>query len=82
MRYLKSLPKMTRDQLVRLIAGMAIPPMLLPPESKPERVTETALGRVRIPHPRPHTYQAPHCGAEQRDPVPILRGRGARPQRR
>ena len=44
MCYLKSLPKMTRDQLVRLIAGMAIPPMLLPPESKPERVLRPHLG--------------------------------------
>ena len=36
MRYLNSLPKMTRDQLARLIAGKAIPPHLLSPEPKAE----------------------------------------------
>jgi hypothetical protein len=36
MRYLNSLPKMTDDQLARLIAGNAIPPQLLPPEPKAE----------------------------------------------
>ncbi len=35
-RYLNSLPKMTRDQLARLIAGKVIPPQLLPPEPKAE----------------------------------------------
>ena len=35
-RYLNSLPKMTGDQLARLIAGKAIPPQLLPPEPKAE----------------------------------------------
>ncbi len=32
--------------------------------------------------PRPHQYEAPHCGAQQYYTLPILRGRGARPQRR
>jgi hypothetical protein len=36
MRYLNSLPKMTGDQLARLIAGKAIPPQLAPPEPKAE----------------------------------------------
>jgi len=36
MCYLNSLPKMTGDQLARLIAGKAIPPQLLSPESKAE----------------------------------------------
>jgi hypothetical protein len=36
MRYLNSLPKMTGEQLAILIAGKAIPPQLLPPESKAE----------------------------------------------
>ena len=36
MCYLTSLPKMTGDQLARLIAGKAIPPQLAPPESKAE----------------------------------------------
>jgi hypothetical protein len=36
MYYLNSLPKMTRDQLGRLIAGKAIPPQLRPPEPKAE----------------------------------------------
>jgi hypothetical protein len=34
MRYLNSLPKMTGDQLARLIAGKTIPPQLLPPQAK------------------------------------------------
>jgi hypothetical protein len=38
MRYLNSLPKMTGDQLARLIAGKAVPPQLLPPEPKVEPV--------------------------------------------
>ena len=37
MRYLNSLPKMTGDQLARLIAGKAIPPQLLPPEPRLNR---------------------------------------------
>jgi hypothetical protein len=36
MRYLNSLPKMTREQLARLIAGKAMPPQLLPPEPNAE----------------------------------------------
>jgi hypothetical protein len=36
MAYLNSLPKMTGDQLARLIAGKAIPPQLAPPEPKAE----------------------------------------------
>ena len=82
MRYLNSLPKMTRDQLARLIAGKAIPPQLLPPEPKPERVVRPHLGGSEFRILDHITHQAPHCGAQQRDPVPILRGRGARPQRR
>jgi len=38
MRYLNSLPKMTGDQLARLIAGKAVPPQLLPPEPQAESV--------------------------------------------
>jgi hypothetical protein len=38
MRYLNSLPKMTRDQLARLNAGNAIPPQLLPPEPQAKPV--------------------------------------------
>lgn len=38
MGYLNSLAKMTGEQLARLIAGKPIPPQLLPPEPKPERV--------------------------------------------
>ena len=44
MRYLNSLPKMTRDQLARLIAGKAIPPQLLPPEPKAEPVMRRPMG--------------------------------------
>jgi hypothetical protein len=44
MCYLNSLPKMAAEQLARLIAGMAIPPQLLPSESKPERVLRPHLG--------------------------------------
>src|ERR1035437_5606384 len=36
MRYLNSLPKMTREQLARLIVGKAMPPQLLPPEPNAE----------------------------------------------
>ena len=36
MCYLNSLPKMTRDQLARLIAGKPIPPQLVSPEPKAE----------------------------------------------
>ena len=36
MCYLNSLPKMTGDQLARLIAGKAFPPQFLPPEPKAE----------------------------------------------
>jgi hypothetical protein len=36
MCYLNSLPKMTRDQLARLIAGKATPPQILPPKPKAE----------------------------------------------
>jgi hypothetical protein len=36
MRYLSSLPKMTSEQLARLIAGRAIPSQLIPPEPKAE----------------------------------------------
>jgi hypothetical protein len=34
--YLNSLPKMTGEQLTRLIAGKAIPPQLIPPKAEPE----------------------------------------------
>jgi len=36
LHYLNSLPKMTGEQLARLIAGKAIPPQLLPPEPNAE----------------------------------------------
>ena len=45
MRYLNSLPKMTSDQLARLIAGKAIPPQLLLPEPKAEPVIWKPSGR-------------------------------------
>ena len=44
MCFLNSLPKMTREQLARLIAGKVIPPQLLPPEPKPERVLRPHMG--------------------------------------
>ncbi|MGO8789760.1 MAG: TOTE conflict system archaeo-eukaryotic primase domain-containing protein [Terriglobia bacterium] len=44
MCYLNSLPKMTGNQLARLIAGKPIPPQLLPPEPKPERVVRLHMG--------------------------------------
>src|ERR1035437_9223748 len=50
MRYLNSLPKMTREQLARLIAGKAIPPQLLVPEPKVvlERITHPVGPEFRI----------------------------------
>jgi hypothetical protein len=48
MRYLKSLPKMTGNQLARLIAGKPIPPQLLPPEPKPERVVRLHMGATEF----------------------------------
>jgi hypothetical protein len=44
MRYLNSLPKMTGDQLARLIAGKAIPPQLAPPEPKAEPEIRKHMG--------------------------------------
>jgi hypothetical protein len=44
MSYLNSLPKMTRDQLARLIAGKAIPPQFLPPEPDAEPVIRGHAG--------------------------------------
>jgi hypothetical protein len=44
MRYLNSLPKMTGEQLARLIAGKPIPPQLLPPEPKAEPVMRPHMG--------------------------------------
>jgi hypothetical protein len=50
MCYLNSLPKMTGDQLARLIAGKAIPPQLAPPEPKaqPEIRRHTGGPEFRI----------------------------------
>jgi predicted Zn-ribbon and HTH transcriptional regulator len=48
MRYLDTLPKMTRDQLSRLIAGKTIPPQLAPPEPKPELNVTRQHGTFRI----------------------------------
>jgi hypothetical protein len=50
MCYLNSLPKMTGDQLARLIAGKAIPPQLAPPEpkSEPEIRRHTGGSEFRI----------------------------------
>jgi hypothetical protein len=48
MRYLKSLPKMTGDQLARLIAGKAIPPQILPPEPQAEPVIWRPMGRAEF----------------------------------
>jgi hypothetical protein len=44
MGYLHSLPKMTGEQLARLIAGRAIPPQLLPPEPKSESAMRRPSG--------------------------------------
>ncbi len=44
MRYLNSLPKMTSDQLARLIAGKAIPAQLVPPESEAEPAMRSHRG--------------------------------------
>jgi hypothetical protein len=50
MCHLKSLPKMTGDQLARLIAGKTIPPQLLPlqPKAEPEMRRRTAGPEFRI----------------------------------
>jgi hypothetical protein len=50
MHYLNSLPKMTRDQLAGLIAGNAIPPQLMPPEttSEPMLWRSTVVPSFRI----------------------------------
>ena len=48
MSYLNSLPKMTREQLARLIAGKTIPPQLAPPEPKPELKVTRHSGAFRI----------------------------------
>ncbi len=48
MSYLNSLPKMTREQLARLIAGKTIPPQLAPPEPKPELNVTRHSGAFRI----------------------------------
>jgi len=44
MRYLNSLPKMTGDQLARLIAEKPVPHQLLPPEPKREPVMRPQMG--------------------------------------
>jgi hypothetical protein len=44
MCYLNSLPKMTGDQLARLIAGKAVPPQLLLPEPKVEPEIRRPMG--------------------------------------
>jgi len=44
MRYLNSLPKLTGEQLTRLIVGKAMPPQLLPPEPNRERVVRPYMG--------------------------------------
>jgi hypothetical protein len=48
MGYLNALPKMTRDQLTRLIAGKAIPPQLTPPKAEPVRWRPTGGPCFRI----------------------------------
>ena len=48
MSYLDSLPKMTREQLARLIAGKTIPPQLAPPEPKPDLNVTRHSGAFRI----------------------------------
>ena len=50
MCYLNSLPKMTGDELARLIAGKAIPPQLLPqePKAEPEMRRHTGGPEFRI----------------------------------
>jgi hypothetical protein len=48
MHYLDSLPKMTRGQLSRLIAGKAMPAQLAPPKPRPELNVTTHSGGFRI----------------------------------
>ena len=48
MCYLNSLPKMTRDQLARLIAEKPIPPQLTPPKAEPEMRRHTGGPCFRI----------------------------------
>jgi len=48
MRYLSSLPKMTFDQLTRLIGGMANPPQLTPPKAEPVKWRPTGGPCFRI----------------------------------
>jgi hypothetical protein len=48
MSYLDSLPKMTREQLARLIARKTIPPQLAPPEPKPELNVTRHSGAFRF----------------------------------
>jgi hypothetical protein len=48
MSYLDSLPKMTREQLARLIAGKTMPPQLAPSEPKPKVNATRYRGGFRI----------------------------------
>jgi hypothetical protein len=76
MRYLNSLPKMTREQLARLIAGKAIPPQLTPPKTEPVRWRPTGGPCFRILdhiHTPLHTIgqnnvtRCPSCAEEGHD---------------
>jgi len=76
MCYLNSLPKMTREQLARLIAGKTIPPQLAPPESEPElNVTRDSRGLRILDHIRTdlrtvghnNVTRCPSCAEEGHD---------------
>ena len=76
MRYLNSLPKMTGEQLARLIAGKAIPPQLTPPKAELVRWRPTGRPCFRIIdhiHSKLHTVghnnitRCPSCAEEGHD---------------
>jgi hypothetical protein len=78
MRYLNALPKVTGEQLARLIAGKAIPPQLAPAEPKVEtefkgrsggpefRILDHIRTKLRKVG-RNHVTQCPSCAAEGHD---------------
>ena len=76
MCYLNSIPKMTREQLARLIAGKAIPPQLTPPKAELVRWRPTGRPCFRIIdhiHSKLRTVgqnnltRCPSCAEEGRD---------------
>jgi hypothetical protein len=78
MRYLNGLPKVTGEQLARLISGKAIPPQLAPAEPKVEtefrgraggpefRILDHIRTKLRKVG-RNHVTQCPSCAAEGHD---------------